>query len=639
MKKTVIILLIAISTQSTALYSQNKDSIKTYKGNEIVISANRSEIMIKNSPSFITIINEEQVSHLNGNKLADKLLSTCGITIKDYGYSGLRTISMRGMSAEHTLVLYDGDKLNSEQNGVCDLSSIMLEDLESIEVLRGGSSSYFGTAAVGGIINIIPKQVYEGFGVNIGYTIGSNNYNKYRISTNGNIADINYSAIFVNENSDNDYQYRFKDLDVLYEGDRKNSRFSINQFSINLNSNIMENSSLNLFTKYNYSDREIPDIILRPFSQAKQIDKEIHSILKFNYNAGNIKFSISPSYRYMYYRYTDPLIGNGISSLEGKSNVSRFGINSNMSILVSEYLSSSLGIECSSSNIECVDYTEKELRNQVALFLGGEVKPFRNGMVTIFPAVRYDYYDDFGSRFSPKIAVNMDVFRSLVFFKSGYSDNFRAPTFNELYWNPGGNKNLKPEKSNCFDIGFSFYYNNVVGINSEINYYSINTKNRIIWLPYRGTIWQPVNIQNVKSDGIEYFLEFLFFDRVLSLSGSYTYTNSKNISDGDANEGKFLPFIPRHNMIASIGFSKWNISSGLQFRFISSRYTDESNSRISQLRYYHLADLYLQYKFNLFQLEVFIKLETNNMYNSEYVVLPYYPTPLREYKLSFNINY
>jgi len=634
MKKTVIMLLIAIS-----LYSQGKDSIKIYKGNEVIVSVNRSEMMIKNSPSFITIINEEQISRLNGNKLADKLLSTCGINIKDYGYSGLRTISMRGMAAEHTLVLYDGDKINSEQNGVCDLSSVMLEDLESIEILRGGSSSYFGTAAVGGIINIIPKQVYEGFGMNIGYTIGSNNYNKYRISTNGNIADINYSATFINENSDNDYEYRFKDLGVLYEGDRKNSGFSINQFSINLNSKIMENSSLNLFTKYNYSDREIPDIVLRPFAQAQQIDKEIHSILKYNYSSGNIKFSISPSYRYIYYRYTDPLVGDETNSLEGKSNVSRFGINSNIAILVSEYLSSSLGIEYSSSSIECVDYTEKELRNQVAIFLGAEVKPFRNGMITIFPAIRYDYYNDFGSKISPKIAVNMDVFRSLLFFKAGYSDNFRSPTFNELYWNPGGNKNLKPESSSCFDIGFSFYYNNVVGINSEINYYSINTKNRVIWLPYKGTIWQPVNVQNVKSEGIESFLEFLFFDRLFSLSSSYTYTNSKNISKDNVNERKLIPYIPKHNVIASAMVSKWHISLGLQFRFISSRYTDESNSRLSKLDYYHLADSYLQYEFNLFKLKTVIKVEANNMYNSEYVVMPYYPTPLREYKLSFSLNY
>ena len=633
MKKTIIILLIAVS-----LYSQNKDSLKTYKGNEVVVSVNRSEIMIKNSPSSITIIDEKQVFGLNGNKLADKLLTTYGISIKDYGYSGLRTISMRGMAAEHTLVLYDGEKLNSEQNGICDLSNIIIEDLESIEVLRGGSSSYFGTAAVGGIVNIIPKQVYDGFGINVGYTVGSNNYNKYRVSTSGNVANINYSATFINENSDNDYQYRFNDVGVLFEGDRKNSGFSINQFSINLNSNIMQNSSLNLFTKYNYSYREIPDIVIRPSGEAKQIDKEIHSIVKYNYRSGNIKASISPSYRYAYYRYTDPSVSGENSSLEGESNISRLGINGNMSILFSKYLSSSFGIEYYSSQIECKDYTEGEERNQAALFLSAEIKPF-NSMINIFPAIRYDYYDDFGSHISPKIAVNVDVFRSFLFFKAGYSDNFRAPTFNELYWNPGGNKDLKPENSSCFDIGFSSYYGDVVAISSEINYYSINTKNRVVWLPYKGTIWQPVNIQNVKSNGIESFIEFLFFDRQLSLSGSYTYTNSKNISDGDVNEGKLLPYIPNHNVIATMGFSKWDMSSGVQFRFISSRYTDQSNSRISKLDYYHLADLYLQYKFDLFKFKAFIKLETNNMYNSEYVVMPYYPTPLREYKLSFSINY
>ena len=635
--KNLILLLFAVF----AAYSEGTDSIKTYKSNEVVVSASRTEILIKNSPSFLNVINSDEIERINGEKLADKIISAPGIVFKDYGYGGLKTISMRGMGAEHTLILFDGEKINSDQNGMCDLNNVLIDEVEKIEIIRGGSSAYYGANAVGGVINIIPKTNFDRFGFKAGYSIGSNQYRKLNLGTTGTVIGISYSVSFLKEQADNDYKYRFDDGGSIFEGNRKNASYNINQFSANFNSGLSDYSSVNLFTKYFYSNRDIPNIITVNISKANQVDEDFLSILKYNYNIGKFNLSLSPSFRYSSYDYTDPNLSDGTNFLHGSSKIYRYGINTTANTILSENISSLAGIEYYSTDGECVNYSNKKNRTQFGSFLSAEIVLFQGDLlpVLIYPAIRYDYFSDFGSQISPKIGANINLFNSEFFIKTGYSDNFRAPTFNDLYWNPGGNPDLKPEHSQSFDAGLSYYNNELFNLTADINYFYIYTKNRIVWLPEGGAIWKPKNIKDVQSKGMESNIELAFFEKALNLNANYSYTEAINSTAGDVNEGKLIPFIPKHNFRTGLSVNYWKIGFGFQFRFVSSRYSEESNERLSKLDYYHLADAFIQYKTKITGLETSLKFETNNVYNSEYVVMPYYPTPLRDYKFSIIINY
>jgi vitamin B12 transporter len=636
MKKVLIIFLTALYA-----YSQPSDSLKTYKGNDIVVSASRSEIMLKNSPSFVSLVNAGELDKINGDKLADKIASVPGIVFKDYGYGGLKTVSIRGMGAEHTLVMYDGERLNSEQNGGCDLNNVLIDEIEKIEIIRGGSSAYYGSDALGGVINVIPKTTFDRFGFRAGITIGSNEYKKAVLGSSGSINGISYNASFLKEKSDNNYEYRYSDRGEVYEGNRKNSDFDINQFSTQFNYSISSNSSVNLFSKYLAADRGIPNTITITNSTARQKDKDFLTIMNYKFHYNNFDISLSPSYRYTFYEYTDPNLSDGISSLKGTSDFYRSGFSGNAKTLISADISSLFGVEFYSTSAKCANYNDDKNRIQFGSFFSSEIELFKNFAfpLIVFPAIRYDYYSDFGSQISPKIGANLDLYNNMLFFKSGYSKSFRAPTFNDLYWNPGGNPDLKPEKSNSFDCGLSYYLDEPFEISADINYFNIITKDRIIWVPFSGTIWKPKNIKDVSSTGFESNLELGFFNKILVLSASYSYTEAKNITMNDVNKDKLLPYIPKHTFKSGLVLQYGKIGFGAQFRFFSSRYSEESNDYLSKLDYYHLMDSYIQYTTKLFSLETIFKCEMNNLYNSEFVVMPYYPTPLRDYKVSIIIKY
>ncbi len=67
------------------------------------------------------------------------------------------------MDAKYVLFLIDGERIAGEVNGDIDYSMLNLENIERIEVIKGASSSLYGSNAIGGVINIITKKITEPF--------------------------------------------------------------------------------------------------------------------------------------------------------------------------------------------------------------------------------------------------------------------------------------------------------------------------------------------------------------------------------------------------------------------------------------------------------------------------------------------
>ena len=70
--------------------------------------------------------------------VADAIRDFAGVNIKDYGgIGGLKTVSVRGLGADHTAVLYDGVQINDAENGQMDLSKFNLENVQEIALYNG----------------------------------------------------------------------------------------------------------------------------------------------------------------------------------------------------------------------------------------------------------------------------------------------------------------------------------------------------------------------------------------------------------------------------------------------------------------------------------------------------------------------
>ena len=112
---------------------------------------------IAEAPSSVTVIGPTQIEQSDAANLGQLLNGQPDVVVNDYGtQGGVQTVSIRGSTSDQVLVLLDGVRLNAADGSV-DLSSIPLEAIDHIEIVRGVDSSLYGSGAIGGVINIITR--------------------------------------------------------------------------------------------------------------------------------------------------------------------------------------------------------------------------------------------------------------------------------------------------------------------------------------------------------------------------------------------------------------------------------------------------------------------------------------------------
>lgn len=128
---------------------------------ETVVTATRVPTPAERLPAATTVIDRRTIEERGYTTLADALAAVPGITIVPTGGFGQQaSVFVRGSNSRHVLVLLDGQPINdpSEANGAFNFGDEALADIERIEVVRGPASVYYGSAAVGGVINLITRR-------------------------------------------------------------------------------------------------------------------------------------------------------------------------------------------------------------------------------------------------------------------------------------------------------------------------------------------------------------------------------------------------------------------------------------------------------------------------------------------------
>ena len=149
------------------------DSAKTYQAAEVVVTATRSSISEKDTPSPTEVLGTSEIHSANGVTVADALQMYTGVLLREYGAgASLATVSLRGSASEHVLVLIDGNRFTGFQNGLVDFSLLPLDNVSRIEVLHGGASALYGADAVGGVINVLTRPVGSDLHVSVKGSVG-----------------------------------------------------------------------------------------------------------------------------------------------------------------------------------------------------------------------------------------------------------------------------------------------------------------------------------------------------------------------------------------------------------------------------------------------------------------------------------
>lgn len=142
----------------------------------VVVTATRIEEKVSEQASSVSVVTMEEIEQKHPATAAEALQGIPGAVVQQSGSPGnLANIRIRGGDSNGTLVMIDGFPLNGPSNGQFDISSLPLLGFERVEIVRGAQSALYGSNAMSGVVNFIPKKAGEGSRGGVGLAGGSFN--------------------------------------------------------------------------------------------------------------------------------------------------------------------------------------------------------------------------------------------------------------------------------------------------------------------------------------------------------------------------------------------------------------------------------------------------------------------------------
>ncbi len=615
-----------------------------YEMNEVVVTATRLATTRIDSPTPVAVLTKEAIDLKTGSSLAEVLDGTPGVSFRAYGGGGaLHTVSIRGMSPEHSLLLIDGRRYTSSQNGQIDLALVSMANIERIEVVRGGSSSLYGADAIGGVINLITRRPTTSLDVRLASSFGSYGFRAYELGISGSAGELGWRTVVRREKGDGNYTFEFSDGRSTTRMKRSGADFDMLLADLELDYPPRGSTVSSRFTvSYSGADRGTPGSVtdINTRSKARLNDNVVRSMLATEWELSTtLRAVLHTGFLYADQAYADPLL------LVDNLPLRSYSIN--RSVLLSPEIQGEFspevrgvaGVEIGRSWIQSNEVRDA-LRWQRSAFLSTEHRfalPFSTPFeVSLYPSFRYDSFSDVDGDISPKLGMNLGLFRHpLLHFRTSFGKSYRIPTFNDLYWRQGGNPLLKPERSVSVDAGVTARFPLLGFVDIEAGYFSIATRDRIVWIPGSASIWSPHNIARAESEGVEAQVNWIDPRGIVSVTMNSTWTSARKASadyPGDPTSGAFLIYTPRQTVHFAAQFFSGPLSASAEHTWVSYRYTTENNDRT--LPGYSVTSASARIRIPLGTWIGAVKLEASNIFDTSYQVIALYPMPGREIRMT-----
>jgi iron complex outermembrane receptor protein len=237
----------------------------------------------------------------------------------------------------------------------------------------------------------------------------------------------------------------------------------------------------------------------------------------------------------------------------------------------------------------------------------------------------------------------------MLVLKASIARNYRYPSMDDLYFKPGGNPNLRPEKGFTYDGGLEFSVQRKrYTLKGNLSAFDSHITDWILWTPNAKGYWQPSNLKKVHNYGTEMMASAelrMKHQWRLTLTGNYAYTPSINKSEhvdgNDASYDKQLVYVPRHSANLSGGLSWRTWTLRYQWTHYSERFTTTSNevSYITgRLKPYYMNDISLEKTFQWRHFHASVKAVVNNLFDSEYVTVLSRPMAGRNFEIFLELK-
>ncbi|MBK6611802.1 MAG: TonB-dependent receptor [Sphingobacteriales bacterium] len=561
--------------------------------------------------------------------LTDLLADESPLFIKSYGLGSLATTSFRGGSAYHTAVLWNGISLSSPMNGQLDLSLVPTGAADNIKLQYGGGSALFGSGAVAGVIHLLNNPKF-GQSITARVNLYAGNFSDYRQNILVEVSKKKFvsSLKVFNASAKNDFKYSniYSASEATVKqsnGELKNRGIiSENKFLINSNQILSVNAWLQ------YTDRNIPPTMLQKESKSNQTDDALRLTSEWKYEKRKTATFIRAAWLNEKLVYSD-----GLADFSETSKTQQLIAEAETKITLSKTHFVNVGIHNTYSTASNRSFETDSRQNRFALF-ASYLFTSLNKKLSASLSAREELLNNSFIPFAYSAGGQYAITKFLS-ARANFSKVYRIPTFNDLYWVPGGNANLKPEDGYAEEAGLNLILKNKTFLlKTDLTVFNRNIKNWILWLP--GVwYWSPQNIMNVWSRGIETnnSLAITSGKTKITFAVLTNYVQSTNRTaktENDNSVNRQLIYTPMYSGMAKLSVAYKNLQITYRHNYIGYRYTSTDNTQY--LTPYDLGSAYISYKLKFKSTSADIFFQANNIWNEQYQVLSNRAMP------SVNIN-
>lgn len=383
-------------------------------------------------PVPVQIITKQEIEGIGAVNLGQVLELVQGVelvTSPDQNISpGFKTFRMRGMDIEHCLVLVDGRRLpgaipTTAGYSYTDISSINVDMIERIEVLRDGASAQYGSDAVAGVINIITKKYVQGFSANTQYGASARNDGTDRhgdVSGGFPLGPLYLSlGAFIN---DVDHYDRLKSTENPYRWDSPD--YDQTGGTAKLVYDISDQQFLALDLRYIESDSEFQkDKMASRLTDKTQLDSAL------SWEGGFDRWTF---YLGSYYASQDTE-RRQTEDPDYKNDMDWENLQQDANIFweATSWLSLFTGVSSREETIDSEWCDLDETRRLKAVFAEAILRPFDGFKVQL--SGRFEDYSDFGENFTPKLAARYEILPSLA-VRASVSKSYQVPTLFQMHY-------------------------------------------------------------------------------------------------------------------------------------------------------------------------------------------------------------
>jgi outer membrane receptor protein involved in Fe transport len=647
---------------------------------QIVVTATRTAEPLRDVPASVSVVSSDQIADTPAQGLDDILQLVPGMTLNeigpDVGHPTAYNESMRGLPTTETrmLVLVDGIPLNDPFFGYIQWNRIPLDNIDQVEIVRGGGSPLWGNDAMGGVVNVITRPPA---GNSFALEAAGGTYGTYRTSAYGTYAVTSQLKLSLNAafNGTDGYQTTPAKWTTYGTTTLRSPLYTPTSFyarNISLRADYDPLPDISSFAVFDYHGND--QVLTTPIGDDSQTT--------FSYSGGVKKtFSDGSAITANLFHNDSTFTTNNPHLLtfttEYNSNIHQTPVSDTGGSLdwTADFsgILRSITIGMDAHRIAGTDYSDYYLPSgqlAVPTIVGGGKQLFLAGFaqarllpvkgLDVIGSVRYQYYENTGgddtfppaigaipsssdTSFDPRVNVRYKI-KPDIAVRGAYYTSFRAPTLDELYRTYAdttagiyeGNPYLKPETLNGGEIGFDY---NRPGVLSQLTFYTATINNLItsrnltaaqsptslgVTCGYDAqtytylTCTQNYNAARALTRGIE---AEITFDLGYGFSGglAYTYTDSHYLSDpiNPAAVGERLEGVPRHNFTGSLVYaapSGWRIATDM--RYVSDSFGDPIPADNLKQNAHFVMDLSGAYPITK-NLQAYTQIE--NLFNRHYI--------------------